>query len=121
MPGEKDKRGDKSRAEISQEAGEDLDLPPVTARYLVEYLFDCGWCQSGFSGPSVMTATEIQAWARLSGHDLDPMEFAAMRSASRAFVAQWNDDTNIPPDYEGAKKPDVTSQLKSFKSLLGKQ
>lgn len=67
-----------------------------------------------------MTATEIQAWARLSGHELDPMEFAAMRSASRAFVAQWNEDANIPPDYDGAKKPDVTSQLKSFKSMLGK-
>lgn len=43
-----------------------------------------------------------------------------MRSASRAFVAQWNEDANIPPDYDGAKKPDVTSQLKSFKSMLGK-
>ena len=56
---------------------------------------------SGYMGPVALTATEIDAWQRLSGLPLDPWEFKALRDMSRAYVSQLRESETpaCPPPY----------------------
>lgn len=72
-------------------------LPPVTARYLVEW-----WLEIGpTSGEGPIGWQEIAAWERLTGIALEPFEAKAIRAMSAAFSGQCHDacKVNCPPPW----------------------
>ena len=48
---------------------------------------DMGWCMAGQMGAVPLTASEIAAWAGLSGCALTPWEFGMVSRMSAAFCA----------------------------------
>lgn len=94
-------------------------LPPVEARHLIDYLGQLGWCWPTGMSITALPASEIAAWSALSQTPLDPWEFEALRSASRAYVAQSQNDTPSPPYEEQAQhQPSVAADFKKLAARL---
>lgn len=63
-------------------------MPEVDAFYLVDYLFDVGPTMHSGMGEVFLSSTEILAWQQLSGIDLQPWEFNAIRKMSSAYLIE---------------------------------
>ncbi|MDP3228400.1 MAG: hypothetical protein Q8N13_10550 [Acidovorax sp.] len=108
----KGKKAELCRMEQIELDGGTLEMPELSMPYLWAYLQDVGLCERGDMGPRPLSSTELQAWAKGSGLQLDAWEFRALRKASRAFVAQLGSDDTQPPygDPETLADPDVVEQ-----------
>lgn len=100
---------DTTRAQKAEEDGGSIELPEVSAAYLLQYLQDLGVYGFGAMGPIPLSATEINAWATGSGIALLPWEFEALRLASRAYVSEYGAEHDEPPygEDETLADPDV--------------
>ena len=78
------------RSEQAREKGEDPYFPPLVeeAHYLLEYLRALGYAAAGVAGPTCISFTEIDAWARLSAVSLHPWEVTILRALSSEFVSE---------------------------------
>lgn len=98
-----------TRGEQVEADGGELEMPELSAPYLLDYLQDLGIYAHGAMGPIPLPATEIAAWAQGSGIALLPWEFEALRLASRAFVGEYGAENDEPPygDPDDLTDPDV--------------
>jgi hypothetical protein len=79
-------KSDKSRRET---LGENIELPPCDAIYLIKYLFDeIGQTMPSGMGPVPLTNTEIAAWQSNKGITLNSWEAKTMRQLSLEYVSQ---------------------------------
>lgn len=92
-----------------EENGGCIELPEQTAPYLLDYLRRIGIYGYGAMGPVPLSALEIRAWCEGSGIELQPWEFEALRTASRAYIAclTGSDDTLPYGDPDELSDPDV--------------
>lgn len=72
-------------------------MPPVAARYVIDWLQDLGWAMQTGMGFVALTCTEIDAWMRATGTSVESWEFALIRTGSRAYVGQANSEDSTPP------------------------
>jgi hypothetical protein len=79
---------DKSRLEELKVAGKEPEVPPVTASYLVAYLFEVGPTFPGAMGSVGLPWREIESWQRQIGIDLQPWEARLIRHASIEYANQ---------------------------------
>lgn len=111
----------RSRAEIAEKDGIPIHTPPVFASYVLNFLSDLGWAGSGGMGAAPLSAVEVKAWAELSDIELTPWEFAAIKSASRAYVSQsYEENQDAPYTPEEAPKPRFISKFQGMAKQLNK-
>lgn len=61
--------------------------PPGGSEYLLGWFWDLSRGRGqGYSGPLPLAAQEVKAWADLSGVDLEPWEFRAIRMMDMSFL-----------------------------------
>jgi len=90
-------------------------MPRVEAVHIVEWLSQMAWCTNAGMGIGPLPATEVAAWARLAGVQIQPWEFALICAGSAAFVSQSSDDSPIAPYVDkAAPKPDAGSAFRSL-------
>lgn len=101
--GFKGKADERTRLARLTEEGIEPDLPGVTCRYLLEYLFEIGPAMPGAMGEVPLTHGEIEAWQRNTGIRLQPWEARALRRASIEYVRASIDSTDAqaPAPYRG--------------------
>lgn len=110
-----------SHAQRLERAGEAVVLPPVTARYLIDYLFDLDWSVSTGMGVGPLPCAEIQAWQRGTDTPLEPWEFKALRAGSLAYVQQLHSESDDPPYTEQPHgRPPVAGAFKALAKRLNK-
>jgi hypothetical protein len=66
-------------------------IPPVSAEYLVEHLFDVGPTMPGGMGATPITFGEIAAWQSCVAVSLRSWEVRALRRLSVSYLAQLHD------------------------------
>lgn len=101
--------------------GVPIELPPLDAPHLVEYLFEVGpTIPSGF-GPAAISHTEIRNWQLNTGTLLTPWDCNILRSMSRAYVDQAH--LSLRPecpapmytqDQQQAQRKAVDNKLRAF-------
>lgn len=84
-------------------------MPPVAARYLVDFLQDLGWSSSTGMGSTQLSCAEIMAWQQGTNTPLEPWEFSLIREASLAYVIQLYSDDGTPPYSEQPYMKPVTA------------
>lgn len=67
-------------------------------------------------GPAPISSAELMAWCSGTQTDLEPWEFEAIRSASRAFVGQYMSDDPFEPNSE--KPEQKGSAVRSIANAL---
>jgi hypothetical protein len=113
-----------SRLEKYQETGSEVEMPPLTASYLVAYLFEIGPTFPGGMGNVGLPHYEIESWQRLSGIELQPWEIKIIRSASIAYANQSQLATKpecAPPWLGEQHQENIGNKVsRVFKSLVKK-
>ena len=67
----------------------DPEMPPLHGgAYLVQYLWEVGPVFHTGAGPAPLPHTEILAWQRTSGLNLQPWETAALRRLSMDYLSE---------------------------------
>jgi hypothetical protein len=69
-------------------------------------------------GACPLSAQEVSAWAALSGHRINPFEFASLLLASRAYVQEYFADNPSPPDDDPAVKHAAAGKFTAFAKQL---
>jgi len=80
-----------------------------------------GWCMAAGMGVAPISASELLSWCRGMDHPLDPWEFEAVRSASRAYCSQLASDDPREPNFhpeETTEKP--VSAIRAMAAALNK-
>ena len=121
-----EKKKKQTRAEKITEKGGTPLMPIVGEEsYLLNYWFDLGMVGSGAMGAIQLSALEIEAWADLSGVELEPWEFACIRKMSAAYLRHINEGENpesLPPYGDPANEFDRAVVQKkvvnAFKAFL---
>jgi hypothetical protein len=72
-----------SRRDFFEKDGLEIVFPEVRAYYLIEHLFDIGIS----IGDHSITYSEIEAWQRLSGVELQPFEARFLKKLSEAYLS----------------------------------
>lgn len=80
---------DDRRRSIEASLDGPCDLPDGY-EYIVEWLFEVGPVMAGGYGPTVLTFTEIAAWAALRKITLTDWDAAALRQTSTAYLSEIN-------------------------------
>lgn len=90
-----------TRGEQIQANGGTPLMPECDAHYLIEYWYTVGLCAAGAMGPVALSSTEIDAWSRLSGVELEPWEFNSLRQMSQEYVSSLHlsESPDAPPPY----------------------
>jgi hypothetical protein len=113
-----------SRLQKYKETDSEIEMPPLSASYLVAYLFDIGPTFPSAMGGVGLPYSEIESWQRQSGIDLQPWEVKALRMASIQYASQSHLSTKIecsPPWLGEAYKENVGAKVsRIFKSLVKK-
>lgn len=68
-------------------------------------------------GATPLTATELHAWASLTGQRLQAWEVEALLVASRAYLAAVQEASPIPPDDQPMPRLAPGSLAKAFGAL----
>lgn len=98
-----------------QRDGQQIVMPPVAARYIVDWLYELDWAMQTGMGLAPLSCAEIRAWQQGTDTEIDPWEFALLRSASRAYVRQVSSDDAAPPYSEQPYlKPAVAGVFKTL-------
>ena len=110
--GQEGKRGDRTRSEIVRDNGGDVEMPGQSCPHMYEWFIQAGPSLPGAMGAVPLDARELAAWSQLSGVDLLPWEFAALRDASRAYCSELNKAADWPPygDSEALYDDDVVAE-----------
>lgn len=82
---------------IDSNGGKHPYPPEVKAEYLLGYLQDMGMVSSTGMGLAALSSSEIMAWQQCNAIHLTPWEFSAIRGASRAYVAEFYAESDVPP------------------------
>ena len=65
-----------------------INLPPVSATHLVQYLFEVGPTFPGAMGSVGLPFSEIESWQRQTGIELSPWEVRTLQMASVEYAHQ---------------------------------
>jgi hypothetical protein len=79
---------------------------------------DLGWSQAGGMGAVPISSSELLSWSRLYQITLLDWEIKAMKQASRSYVSQSYEESNVAP-YAKAK-PKLLSKFKSLAAKVNK-
>lgn len=95
-------------------------MPPVSAAYLLDYLWEVGPVLSsgGYSAP--ITHEELRAWHANTGITLQPWEFRFMRLLSVDYLAEWHaaEKPERPAPWGIVEiKPEATSTQAALRAL----
>lgn len=100
-------------------------MPPVDAEYIVSYWQDLGLCGAGAMGAAPLSASEIDAWARLGAVELEPWEFNTLRQMSQHYISSLHESESpdaLPPFGSLAQEFDRTVVQKkltnAFKAFI---
>ena len=88
---EKDKRpaNKVSRRKALEEKSGPIEMPALTCGdYLVNFLYEVGPTMAAGMGAGPLTYTEIEAWQRANGIELNPWESALMRRLSCEYASE---------------------------------
>ena len=84
-----DKRQPPRREVLTKALKQDvLDMPECDAAYLIGYLFEIGPTLAGGMGESPLPDTEIEAWQRNTGIELQSWEARAVKRLSREYLSE---------------------------------
>lgn len=119
-PGGKGELEQQTRWERLTADSQPVPLPPLSARYLLDWLSDLGFVSAGGMGPAPLSALEMQAWCQMTNTALQPWEFDALRAASRAYCAQSVAKDPFAPwaDRESSARPTVAGRFKAIAQQL---
>jgi len=81
-----DTQNEKSRQELFDDQGKEIEYPPCSMQYMVEYLFSIGPILSTTSGDSPINHQEIYAWQKNLQVKLCPWEAQTLRDMSRHYL-----------------------------------
>lgn len=81
------------------------------------WLDELGWVLPGGMGASPLTATELHAWASLTGQRPQAWEVEALLAASRAYLAALHEASPLPPDDQPMPRAAPGSLAKAFSAL----
>lgn len=76
------------RKELKMAETEELEMPPCDAQFLVGYLFEIGPTQGGGMGDAPLSHTEIEAFQRNTGIELDAWGARTLRRMSADYLAE---------------------------------
>lgn len=118
-----------SRIEQMEKRGMEAAWPPLPVDYMIDWLFDIGPSMAGSMGEGPIGWTEIDAWQRVTGVELDVWEARTLRRLSRAYVAQRHasEDQKCPEprldasEALAAKRQDVAERLEAAFRMLAAQ
>lgn len=82
------------RKELKLEEYEQLEMPECEAMHLVSYLYEIGPTLPNGMGESPLTHTEIEAWQRNTGIQLDSWEARTIHMASLQYLSESQKATN---------------------------
>jgi hypothetical protein len=90
-------KGDVSRRVVLTKALKQdvLDMPECDAMHIVSYLFEIGPTLSGGMGESPLPDTEIEAWQRNTGIELQSWEARAVKRLSREYLSESQAATEL--------------------------
>jgi hypothetical protein len=77
-----------SRLKQYKDEGKLINWPPVSASYLVAYLFEAGPTFPGAMGSVGLPYQELESWQRQTGIELQPWEVRLLRQASIEYAQQ---------------------------------
>ena len=77
-----------------------IELPAVTASYLLPFFFEVGPVVSTGFGPAPISFSEIESYQRQNGIEFNPWEVSTLRLMSRAYAHESSSAT-----LEGATAP----------------
>lgn len=97
-----------------------LNLPSVEAEHLLPVLDSLGWCMAAGMGVGPISAAELMAWSQGMQHPLDPWEFEAVRSASRAYCAQLASEDPREPNFLPETEDKPISAIRAMAAALNK-
>ena len=77
------------------------DMPPIDARYLIDYLYEVGPTVGGPMGECPLTHAELRAWQDNVGIEVQPWEARFLRRLSIEYLTQAQAATKpqCPPPY----------------------
>ena len=96
-------RLEKIRAECKDD-GYRPDMPPVSAEYLLGYLWEMGPTMAAGGYPGPITHEELRAWQANTGITLQPWELRFMRRLSHEYLAESH--AAEKPDRPAPWRPD---------------
>jgi len=96
-----DPKSEKSRQELFDEQGKEIEYPPCAMWYMVDYLFSIGPVMSATSGDSPISHQEINAWQKNLQIKLCPWEAQTLRDMSRHYLLKMikSDHQDSPPPW----------------------
>lgn len=83
---------------------EELEMPECAAPHIVSYLFELGPVVSTGMGQGPISHTEIEAWQRNTGIELDSWESRTLRTLSNDYAAEASKATerDCPAPWQAA-------------------
>lgn len=67
---------------------DDLEMPSVNGRYLIDYLYEIGPTISSGDGQAIIPQSEIIAWMSNTGVELEPWEIRIIRILSGEYLSE---------------------------------
>ena len=98
------------RKELKLEEHEQLDMPECEAMYLVGYLFEVGPTLPNGVGDAPLTHTEIEAWQRNTGIELQSWEARVIHASSLAYLSESQHATKPDAEAPWADAPYLKQQ-----------
>lgn len=120
----KGSKDQKTRREIVEEQGGEIDLPPCSAPFLFGVLLEIGPAMSGGMSLAPIGWRDIEAWQRCTGVRLPPWQSRMLIGLSRQYVSFGRDaekpDCPAPWDDEDieTRRARVERQLKAAMKAL---
>lgn len=71
-----------------EEAHVQIEMPPVTAEYLIGHLMDAGLVDVGGMGQAPLSWTTLRHWREQTGVRLSPWEARLLRRLSSEYIAE---------------------------------
>lgn len=102
-----------------------MELPPVPARYLVDWWLDIGPTAAGSGGEGPLGWQDLAAWERITGVELLAWEARVIRRMSRDSIAEGvrAKKPDCPPPWQAAEpeaqvNDRVTRQFAALKQAV---
>ena len=90
--------------------GVEVTMPDCEAMYLVSYLYEIGPTLPKGMGDAPLTHTEIEAWQRNTGIQLDAWESRVLHAASLAYLSESQRATKPDAEAPWADAPYLKQQ-----------
>lgn len=97
-------------------------MPPNPMPNIIARLVEIGMTQAGGMGPAPLSWSEIDAWRRITGIGISPMEGRLLRDLSIAYLGEMGraDSENCPPPWKGeVTSREIELETARLRAVLG--